>query len=82
MARILLWRSRDWTAGRDPVTSDRLVRLRGPRSRTLYPDTLRVVRYVDPATDERRRFLTNHQVLDAPTIALWYRKRWRATRWM
>jgi hypothetical protein len=60
-----------------PVTSDRLVRLRGPVSRTLYPDTLRVVRYVDPATHKRLRFLTNHHTLDARTVALLYRKRWR-----
>ena len=60
-----------------PVTSDRLVRLRGPLSRKLYPDTLRVVRYVDPDTGRRLRFLTNNQVLDAATIAMLYRKRWR-----
>jgi hypothetical protein len=60
-----------------PVTSDRLVRLRGRKSRTRYPDTLRVVRYVDPDTGKRLKFLTNNLVLDAPTIALLYRKRWR-----
>ena len=60
-----------------PVTSDRLVRLRGVKSRRLYPDTLRVVRYVDPQTGKRLKFLTNNLTLDAPTIALLYRKRWR-----
>lgn len=59
------------------VSSDRLVRLRGPRSRTLYPDTLRVVCYVDPKTGKRFRFLTNNLTLDARTIALLYRKRWQ-----
>lgn len=60
-----------------PVTSDRLVRLRGPLSRTLYPDTLRLIRYVAPDTGKRLRFLTNHLTLDAPTVALLYRRRWR-----
>lgn len=60
-----------------PVTSDRLVRLRGIKSRRLYPDTLRVIRYIDPETKKRLKFLTNHLTLDALTIALLYRKRWR-----
>ena len=59
------------------VTSDHLVRLRGPRSRGLYPDTLRLIRYVDPETGKRLRFLTNNLLLDARTIALLYRKRWQ-----
>lgn len=59
------------------VISDRLVRLRGPKSRTRYPDTLRLVRYVDPHTGKRLVFLTNNLTLDALTIALLYRKRWR-----
>jgi hypothetical protein len=60
-----------------PVRSDRLVRLRGSLSRTLYPDTLRLVRYVDPATGRRLIFLTNNLTLDPLTIALLYRKRWQ-----
>lgn len=59
------------------VRSDRLVRLRGPKSRRLYPDTLRLVGYVDPDTGKRFTFLTNNLTLDAETIALLYRKRWR-----
>lgn len=59
------------------VTSDRLIRLRGPKSRGLYPDTLRMIRYVDPKTGKRLKFLTNNLVLAAATIALLYRKRWR-----
>jgi IS4 transposase len=60
-----------------PVTSDRLVRLRGPKSRRLYPDTLRLVRYVDPQDGRRLTFLTNQLTLDPLTVALLYRKRWR-----
>jgi hypothetical protein len=59
------------------VRSDRLVRLRGPKSRTLYPDTLRRLRYVDAQTHKRFTFLTNNLTLAAPTVALLYRKRWR-----
>jgi len=60
-----------------PVTHDQLIRLRGPKSRTLYPDTLRRIRYIDPDTGKRLTFLTNHLTLDALVIALLYRKRWQ-----
>jgi hypothetical protein len=60
-----------------PVTSDRLIRLRGPRSRHLYPDTLRLIRYRDPDTARRLAFLTNHLRLDPLTVALLYRMRWK-----
>ena len=59
------------------VRSDRLVRLRGPKSRTLYPDTLRLIRYVAPETRKRFRFLTNNLELEPATVALLYRRRWR-----
>ena len=59
------------------VRSDRLVRLCGPKSRTLYPDTLRLVRYVDPHTQKRFMFMTNNMALDPTTVALLYRRRWR-----
>ena len=64
----------DATAG---IVSDRLIRLRGPKSRRLYPDTLRLIRFIDPQTGRRLKFLTNHLTLPAATIALLYRKRWR-----
>lgn len=59
------------------VRSDWLIRLRGPKSRTLYPDTLRRVRYVDPETNRRFTFLSNNLALPPATVALLYRKRWR-----
>lgn len=59
------------------ITSDRLIRLRGPKSRGLYPEALRLVRYVDPDTHKRLAFLTNNLALDAASVALLYRKRWR-----
>jgi IS4 transposase len=68
-----------------PVTRDQLIRLRGIKSRTLYPDTLRRVCYIDPDTGTRLTFLTNHLTLDALSIALLYRKRWKIEllfKWM
>jgi hypothetical protein len=59
------------------IQSDRLIRLRGIHSRKLYPDTLRLIRYVDPETGKRLTFLTNNLTLAAATVALLYRKRWR-----
>lgn len=70
---------------RGPVRSDQLIRLRGPKSRRLYPDTLRRVRYIDPDTGKRLTFLTNHLTLDPLAVALLYRKRWKIEllfKWM
>ncbi len=60
-----------------PITHDQLIRLRGQKTRKIYPDTLRRIRYVDPETGKRLTFLTNHLTLDATTVALLYRKRWQ-----
>jgi hypothetical protein len=68
-----------------PIKRDQLIRLRGPKSRTLYPDTLRRIRFIDPDTGKRLTFLTNHLSLDALSIALLYRKRWKIEllfKWM
>jgi IS4 transposase len=59
------------------VTSDHVIRLGGYKSCRLYPDTLRVVRYRDPDTGKRLEFLTNNMVIDSPTVAMLYRKRWQ-----
>ena len=59
------------------VIKDRHVRLHGPKSRRLYPDTLRLITYVDPEDGRRFRFLTNNLLLPAATVALLYRKRWK-----
>lgn len=68
-----------------PVRSDQLIRLRGPKSRGLYPDTLRRIRCVAPDTGKRLTFLTNHLTLDPRAVALLYRKRWKIEllfKWM
>ena len=59
------------------IMSDRLIRLRGVKSSKAYPDTLRMIRYRDPDTGKPLEFLTNNLSLDAPTIAMLYRKRWQ-----
>jgi hypothetical protein len=59
------------------VKHDQLIRLRGPKSRRLYPDTLRRIRYIDDQTGRGLTFITNHLELDASVIALLYRKRWK-----
>jgi hypothetical protein len=68
-----------------PIKRDQRIRLRGPKSHRLYPDTLRRVRFIDPDTGKRLTFLTNHLTLDALSIALLYRKRWQIEllfKWM
>ena len=68
-----------------PIQRDRLIRLRGRKSRRLYPDTLRLVRFIAPDTGKRLTFLTNHLSLDGLSVALLYRKRWKIEllfKWM
>jgi hypothetical protein len=68
-----------------PVKRDQLIRLRGLKSRGLYPDTLRRIRFIDPDSGKRLTFLTNHLTSKAQTIALLYRKRWQIEllfKWM
>jgi hypothetical protein len=68
-----------------PVKHDQLIRMRGPLTRQLYPDTLRRVRYIDPQSGKKLTFITNHQTLDALSVAMLYRKRWQIEllfKWM
>jgi hypothetical protein len=68
-----------------PITHDQLIRLRGRKSRTLYPQLLRRIRYIDPATGKRLSFLSNHLALDPLAVAMLYRKRWQIEllfKWM
>jgi hypothetical protein len=68
-----------------PITHDQLIRLRGRKSRTLYPQLLRRIRYIDPATGKRLSFLSNHLALEPLAVAMLYRKRWQIEllfKWM
>jgi hypothetical protein len=67
------------------VTHDRLIRLRGQRSKQLGQWPMRLIRFVDPTTQKRLSFLTNELNLPAWQIALLYRKRWQIEllfKWM
>jgi hypothetical protein len=50
-----------------------------------YPDQLRLIKYVDPETENRLTFLTNNTPLPALTVAELYRCRWQVElffRWI
>lgn len=59
------------------LRSDQTIRLRGFYVAKKYPDTLRLIRYVDPVTNKSLAFLTNNFTLPALTIAQLYKCRWQ-----
>ncbi len=59
------------------VRSDQTVILGTVGSALAYPDTLRLVSYVDSETNKRLRILTNNFALPALTIAQIYKCRWQ-----
>jgi len=68
------YRQVDKTTG---LKSDQTIRLKGPKGSKLYPDHLRYITYYDADTNKRFAFLTNNFSLDALTIALLYKCRWK-----
>jgi hypothetical protein len=56
---------------------DQTIALDGFYTRQDYPQHLRRVGFVDPETDKRLIFLTNHFALPALTIAALYKRRWQ-----
>ena len=58
------------------ILGDYVVELVGKKSKSLYPDELRLVRALDPETGEIIDFLTNNFELSALDIANIYRHRW------
>lgn len=56
---------------------DQLVRLRGAKSRRLYPEPLRRIVYRDPETGKRLVFLTNIMNQPALLVARLYKCRWQ-----
>lgn len=58
------------------VLSDMTIELQGVKSRTLYPQTLRRVRFKDSETKRIFVFLTNNFTLPAKAIAFLYKCRW------
>jgi len=59
------------------VRSDQTIVLTGPKTRTLYPNTLRRVHYYAVESDQRLVLLTNNFSIPAPTVAALYRYRWQ-----
>lgn len=59
------------------LRSDQTIRLRGYKSRNLYPECLRRISYHDRETGRRLIFLTNNFELLALAVATLYKKRWQ-----
>jgi hypothetical protein len=70
----LTYRAVDKSTG---LRSDQTIRLRGFYAAQDYPDTLRLIRFVDPLTRKNLVFLTNNFTLPALTIAQLYKCRWQ-----
>ena len=68
------YRQVDKTTG---LRSDQTIRLKVPKSLRFYSDHLRYITYYDADTNKRFAFLTNNFSLDALTIALLYKCRWK-----
>jgi len=56
---------------------DQTIRLTGVKTQTDYPDHLRRIKFYDAAKPKTYVFLTNNFELDALTIAILYKNRWR-----
>ena len=59
------------------LRSDQTIRLKGPKSSLYYPGHIRYITYYDADTNKKFVFLTNNFILDALTIALLYKCRWK-----
>jgi hypothetical protein len=64
---------------------DQTIALTGFYAHRDYPDKMRLVKYLDPDTGKRLRFITNNFVVPAMTVAELYRRRWQVElffRWI
>jgi hypothetical protein len=59
------------------LRSDQTIRLRGIKSRNLYPECIRRISFYDSETGKRLIFITNNFELPALVIATLYKKRWQ-----
>ena len=62
---------------RTGLRSDKTIKLKGPKSKQLYPEILRVVEYYDAEKDILLVFLTNNFDASALEIARLYKNRWQ-----
>jgi hypothetical protein len=72
--RVVESRTVDKSAG---LRADQSIRLRGPLTKSKYPDLLRRVSFVDLETGMHYVFLTNNFMLAASTICRLYKCRWQ-----
>lgn len=59
------------------ILSDKIIKLKGPKSKRLYPDKLRMVEYYDDEKDMVFVFITNNFEVSALDVARLYRNRWQ-----
>jgi len=59
------------------LRSDKTIKLKGPKSKRLYPEKLRMVEYYDDEKDMIFVFITNNFEVTALEIARLYRNRWQ-----
>jgi hypothetical protein len=59
------------------ILSDQTIKLKGPKSKRLYPEKLRMVEYYDDEKDMVFVFITNNFKVSALEIARLYRNRWQ-----
>ena len=62
---------------RTGLRSDKTIKLKGPKSKQLYPQPLRIVEYYDAEKDMVFAFLTNNFDASALEIARLYKNRWQ-----
>ena len=67
-------RKKDKTKG---IKYDQVIKLTGYKSKKLYPDKLRKIKYYDKEKDKIYEFITNNFILDALLIANLYKQRWQ-----
>lgn len=65
---------KDKTSG---VKYDQIIKLTGYKSKKLYPDKLRKIKYYDKGKNKIYEFITNNFKLDALLIANLYKQRWQ-----
>jgi hypothetical protein len=59
------------------LRSDKTIKLKGPKSKLLYPETLRMIEYYDDEKDMMLTFITNNFHVSALEVARLYRNRWQ-----
>ena len=59
------------------LIGDKTIKLKGPKSKQLYPEALRMVEYYDDEKDMMLTFITNNFEVSALEVARLYRNRWQ-----